>query len=106
MQIFVEKMTASQLEVSRLENLTQDLVSQRSELQEMVALVNERNKCMEIGLEDAERREEELKEEIKIAGAKILVLEESVTENEHKVCLLFVRSGFDLFIQSVLPAVG
>jgi chromosome segregation ATPase len=78
-------MAASQVELSRLENVTQDLMTQRAQLQETVALLNERNSHLEICLKDAESREEQLKEEIKIVGTKVLTLEETATGSENKV---------------------
>jgi TolA-binding protein len=84
----VEKMTASQGEVFRLENVLQDLVNQRTQLQEAVTNLNEKTERLESDLNDALGREEKLKEE---AESKILALEECVSGSESKVCWILFR---------------
>jgi hypothetical protein len=79
-------MTASQMEVARLESVTDDLVNERIQLQEVVTNLSERNSCLSSELRDAQCREEQLKDEIIVAGAKILELEEAVISRESKVC--------------------
>jgi predicted nucleic acid-binding Zn-ribbon protein len=98
LQIYAERLTASQMEVARLESVTDDLVNERIQLQEVVTNLSERNSCLKSECRDAHCREEQLRDEIIVAGAKILELEEAVAGSESKVdCSVLYLSHFVTF---------
>jgi predicted nucleic acid-binding Zn-ribbon protein len=78
-------MGASLMEVSRLENLLQDLTNERTQLLSTVSNLNERNSSLESELKEVQSRELHLKEEAETIGAKIHALEECVSDRESKV---------------------
>lgn len=83
-------MTASQMEVERLEKINQDLANEYNRLEDIVKTVSERNGCLESDLRDVQCREEQLKEENEVAREKLLALEETIAGSESKVvCLHF-----------------
>lgn len=82
---YVERMTASQMEVKRLESATQDLTNRYNQLEDVVKNLSDRNGCLECELREAQCREEQLKEEDKVTRAKLETLDEVITGSESKV---------------------
>ena len=80
-----EQMGVSRLEVTRLENVIKELASERTQLQQTVATLSERSSCLDSELKDVLSHELQLKEEAEATGAKILALEECISDSENKV---------------------
>jgi septal ring factor EnvC (AmiA/AmiB activator) len=88
--MIAEMLAVAEDKVGRLENVNQELASQKSNLDDIVLKLNETNKSLEAELKNSEYEKEMVKENVERLCVTIQTLEESLKDRESKVFKLIV----------------
>jgi septal ring factor EnvC (AmiA/AmiB activator) len=88
--MIAEMLATAQDNVACLENVIQELASQKSNLDDIVLKLNETNKSLEAELKNSECEKEMVKENVERLCVTIQTLEESLKDRESKVFKLIV----------------